>query len=345
MRIAHVREVNAPAGAPWRLAAALGHAAGSDDRSAEWLDLEIARRRAVAGDTSLAHNSALYRAPLTTLDDFLSTGLRVAALADVVDRFVPRGEAADDDAVLAADNLRFGPPVLRPPSLRDFYAFEGHVRTMWERRGAEIPEAWYRIPVFYFSNVSEIRGPGDPVWTPAASAELDYELEVAALVDTPTVDLTPDRAEEAIGGFTIFNDWSARDLQREETAVRLGPAKGKDFASSFGPWLVTPDELASARGADTTGPDLAMTAEVNGIETSRGRWSDAQFSFGDMLARASADVHLRPGDLVGSGTVGGGCLLEVREATLGRYLQPGDTVTLRVERLGALTSPIVERPR
>jgi fumarylacetoacetate (FAA) hydrolase len=345
MRIAHVREVNAPAGAPWRLAAALGQALGSDDKPAEWLDLEVARRRAIAADPSLAHNSALYRAPLSTLDDLLATGLRVAALADLVDRFVPRGEAADDDAVLAADDLRFGPPVLRPPSLRDFYAFEGHVRTMWERRGAEIPEAWYRIPVFYFSNVSEIRGPGDPVWTPAGSAELDYELEVAALVDTPTADLRPDRAEEAIGGFTIFNDWSARDLQREETAVRLGPAKGKDFASSFGPWLITPDELASVRGAGATGPDLAMTADVNGIETSRGRWSDAQFSFGDMLARASADVHLRPGDLVGSGTVGGGCLLEVREATLGRYLQPGDTVTLRVERLGALTSPIVERPR
>jgi len=127
--------------------------------------------------------------------------------------------------------------------------------------------------------------------------------------------------------------------------VRLGPAKGKDFASSFGPWLVTPDELADARPGGATGPDLAMTAEVNGVETSRGGWSDAQFSFGAMLARASADVRLRPGDLVGSGTVGGGCLLEVRDATLGRYLEPGDTVTLTVERLGSLTNPIVERPR
>ena len=175
----------------------------------------------------------------------------------------------------------------------------------------------------------------------AASQELDYELEVAALIDTPAVDLTPERAEEAIGGYTIFNDWSARDLQREETAVRLGPAKGKDFASSFGPWLVTPDELADARRA--TGYDLAMTAEVNGTETSRGRWSDAQFSFGEMLARASADARLRPGDLIGSGTVGTGCLLEVRDATLGRYLEPGDEVTLRVERLGVLTTPIVGR--
>ena len=168
--------------------------------------------------------------------------------------------------------------MLRPPSLRDFYAFEGHVRTMWERRGGEVPEAWSRLPIFYFSNVSEIRGPDDPIWSPSASRELDYELEVAALVDTPAVDLSADRAEEAIGGYTIFNDWSARDLQRDETTVRLGPAKGKDFASSFGPWLVTPDELADARLG--TGYDLAMTAEVNGTETSRGRWSDAQFSFG-----------------------------------------------------------------
>ena len=341
MKIAHVRELNAPAGALWRLAAALDSA----ERPGSWLDLEAARRRAIAADPSLAHNSILHRSPITTLDAYLAAGLRIDTLADLVAAFVPRDEANDDDAVLPASGLRFGPPVLRPPSLRDFYAFEGHVRTMWERRGGEVPEAWYRMPIFYFSNVSEIRGPDEPVWSPAASVELDYELEVAALVDVAARDLSADRAEQAIGAFTIFNDWSARDLQRDETAVRLGPAKGKDFASSFGPWLVTPDELADARVAGSTGPNLTMTAEVNGTETSRGRWSDAQFSFGDMLARASADVGLRPGDLVGSGTVGGGCLLEVRDSTLGRYLEPGDEVTLRVERLGALRSPIVERPR
>jgi len=346
MKIAHVREVNAPTGAPWRLAAALGGAAaaGSIQPPTRWLDLEVARRRAVAADPRLTHNSALHRVAVTTLDDHLAAGLRVAALADLVDGFVPRGDG-EYDAVVSTAGLHFGPPVLRPPSLRDFYAFEGHVRTMWERRGGEVPEAWYRLPIFYFGNVSEIRGPGDPVWSPAASAELDYELEVAALVDTPAINLSPERAEEAIGGYTIFNDWSARDLQREETTVRLGPAKGKDFASSFGPWLVTPDELVDARAGEAAGPDLAMTAEVNGDETSRGRWSDAHFSFGDMLARASADVRLRAGDLIGSGTVGSGCLLEVRDSILGRYLQPGDVVTLRVERLGALSNTIVERPR
>jgi len=334
VKIAHVRERYAPAGAPWRLAAALD----AGEAPLRWLDLEPARRRAVRVRPVLEHDSAVHRRPLTTLDDHLASGLRVEALRDLVDGFEPRD---DDPAILDAADVSFGPPILRPPSLRDFYAFEGHVRTMWERRGGEVPETWYRLPIFYFSNVSEIRGPDDPIWSPAASNELDYELEVAALIDTPAVDLPPERGEEAIGGYTIFDDWSARDLQREETVVRLGPAKGKDFASSFGPWLVTPDELADARRG--TGYDLAMTATVNGIETSRGRWSDAQFSFGDMVARASADVRLRPGDLIGSGTVGTGCLLEVRDATLGRYLEPGDDVVLAIERLGSLRNPIVAR--
>ncbi len=336
MRLAHVRERFGPAGAPWRLAAAL------DPDSRSWLDLDVARRRAVSADPTLVHDRVLHRQPVTTLDEHLGRGLRVAALEELVEGFVARDE--DDDAVLAVDDLAFGPPILRPPTFRDFYGFERHVRTMWERRGGEVPEAWYRLPIFYFSNVSEIRGPGDPVWAPAGSTELDYELEVAALIDTPVVDLPAERGAEAIGGYMILDDWSARDLQRDETVVRLGPAKGKDFASTIGPWLVTPDELAPAQRPDATGPDLAMTAEVNGAETSRGTWSTAQFSFGQMVARASADVRLRAGDLLGSGTVGGGCLLEIRESTLGRYLEPGDEVVLRVDRLGALRTPIVERP-
>jgi fumarylacetoacetate (FAA) hydrolase len=336
MKIAHVREQRAPAGAPWRLAAALpGDAVG-------WLDLEVARRRAVAHAPQRAHNAALFRSPLTTLDAHLAAGSRVEALAELIESFVPESDPDEDDALLDAGDLHFGPPILRPTSLRDFYAFEGHVRTMWARREQAVPEAWYRLPIFYFSNVSEIRGPGDPVWAPRGSAELDFELEVCALVDTPAKDLAPERAEEAIGGYCILNDWSARDLQREETVVRLGPAKGKDFASTIGPWLVTSDELASARNGK--GYDLAMTATVNSTEISRGRWSEAQFSFGEMLARASADVRLVPGDLLGSGTVGTGCLLEVKDERLGRYLEPGDEVTLTVDRLGSLTSPVVERP-
>jgi 2-keto-4-pentenoate hydratase/2-oxohepta-3-ene-1,7-dioic acid hydratase in catechol pathway len=274
MKIAHVRERHAPAGSPWRLAAAL------DADGGRWLDLEAARRSLVARDPALAHNSAAFRQPVSTLDAHLARGLRIETLADLL------SEGTEEP--MAAADLSFGPPILRPPSLRDFYAFEQHVRTMWERRGGTVPEAWYRLPIFYFGNVSEIRGPGDPVWAPRGSSELDYELEVAALVDTPVRDLDAARGAEAIGGYLVLNDWSARDLQREETTVRLGPAKGKDFATSIGPWLVTPDELEDVRAERNF--ELTMTASVNGQELSRGTWSSAQFDVGEMVARASADV-------------------------------------------------------
>lgn len=328
MKIAHVRERNAPAGTSWRLAAAL------DTDGARWLDLEDARRLLLAADPAKAHNNALFRQPITTLDEHLASGLRVDALADLL--------AADSEEPMDASVLQFGPPILAPLSFRDFYAFERHVGTMWKRRDMEIPEAWYRLPIFYFSNVSEIRGPGDAVYAPRGSQELDYELEVAALIDTPVRDVDATGGEQAIGGYMVLNDWSARDLQREETTVRLGPAKGKDFASSIGPWLVTPDELADARR--DKGYDLAMTATVNGQELSRGAWSSAHFSFGEMVERASADVRLRPGDLLGSGTVGTGCLLEIRDESFKRYLEPGDSVTLAIERLGELTASVVQRP-
>jgi len=343
MRVAHVRERFGPAGAPWRIALASG-SGGS------WLDAEVVRRRLLGADRELAHNSGLFRQPLTNVDDLLARGLRLAALGELLEGFTASGGARteDDDAVLDEADLVFGPPVLVPPAVRDFYAFERHVRTMWERRGGEIPEAWYRLPIFYFSNTSEIRGPGEPVWAPRGSTELDFELEVGAVVDTPAIDLSAERAEEVIGGYLVLADWSARDLQRDETVVRLGPAKGKDFATSIGPWIVTPDELADARAEGATGPDLAMTATVvtgdgREVEVSRGTWASAHFSFGQMLERASADVHLRAGEIVGSGTVGGGCLLEVRDATLGRWLEPGDEVRLTIERIGTLASPIVPR--
>ena len=336
MKIAHIRELHAPAGARFRLAAAL------DAPARRWLDLEMGRHRAIRRDERLAHNAVLFRQPITTLDEHLARGLRVDALAEIVEGFEAADE--DDEAVLAADDLRFGPPILRPTSLRDFYAFERHVSTMWQRRGQDVPEAWYRLAIFYFGNVSEIRGPEEPVWAPRGCTELDYELEIAALIDTPVKDLAAARAGEAIGGYMIMNDWSARDLQRDETTVRLGPAKGKDFATTLGPWLVTPDELADAR--HDKGYRLTATAEVNGRELSRGSWSDGYFSFGEMVERASADVRLVPGDVIGSGTVGTGCLLEIKDASgFGRYLQPGDRVTLKVERLGELSSPVIARPQ
>jgi fumarylacetoacetate (FAA) hydrolase len=352
VRVAHVRERGAPAGAPWRLAiaaAAPSTGPSSTPGASAWLDADVVRRRLVAADPRRAHNAALFRTPITTVDDLVGRGIRLAALADLLDGVAGVEPREDDDAILDADDLAFGPPVLQPPAFRDFYAFERHVRTMWARRGGEIPEAWYRLPIFYFSNTSELRGPDDPVWAPRGCLELDFELEVGAVVDTPAFDLSADRAAEAIGGYTVLADWSARDLQRDETVLRLGPAKGKDFATSIGPWLVTPDELADAWAPGAKAPDLRMTATVvTGagalVEVSRGSWASAHYSFGEMLERAAADVHVRPGEILGSGTVGTGCLLEVRAETLGRWLEPGDLVTLEIERLGRLRTPIVARP-
>jgi fumarylacetoacetate (FAA) hydrolase len=343
VRVAHIRERHGPAGAPWRLAASGG---GSEP----WLDLEVARRRLVAADPGRAHNAILFRQPLTTLDDMLERGLRIEALREIVEGVGATGRRdPDDDAFLDEADLAFGPPILRPPSFRDFYAFEQHVATVWQRRQSEVPEAWYRLPIFYFSNTSEIRGPGNPVWAPRGSSELDFELEVGAIVDTPAFDLGEERAGEAIGGYLVINDWSARDLQRDESTVRLGPAKGKDFATSIGPWIVTPDELAGSWHDGALAPDLELTATVLAAdgtmtEVSRGSWSSARYSFAQMLARASADVHVRAGDLIGSGTVGTGCLLEVKDSTLGRWLEPGDLVTLAIQGIGELQSPVVVRP-
>jgi fumarylacetoacetate (FAA) hydrolase len=342
MRVGHVRERHAPVGAAWRLAASTGQAG-------LWIDLEPARRRLVAADPVREHNSALFRQPITTLDDVLARGFRIEALRELVDGMNGADLDPDDDLALDEADLVFGPPVLRPASFRDFYAFEQHVATMWGRRGSDIPEAWYRLPIFYFSNVSELRGPGEPVWAPRGSNELDFELEIGAIVDTPAYNLAEDRAAEAIGGYCIVNDWSARDLQREESTVRLGPAKGKDFALTVGPWITTPDELGDRWPAGATAPDLVATVTVTDsdgrtTEVSRGTWSVARYSFGQMLARASADVHVRAGELLASGTVGTGCLLEVKDQTLGRWLEPGDSVQLEIERLGSITTPVIARP-
>jgi len=234
------------------------------------------------------------------------------------------------------------PPLPRPTSLRDFYAFEAHVKAGAAIRGREVPQEWYEIPVFYYSNPNAIYGPGESIPYPSYSQALDYELEVACVIGTRGRNIPAKQAEQYIFGYTIFNDWSARDEQRKEMAVGLGPAKGKDFASSFGPAIVTPDELA---GSATDRPgvfDLAMTARVNGDERSRGNWKDIHYSFGEMIARASADVTLMPGDVIGSGTVGTGSLLELTSGE-GPWLQDGDSVELEIEQLGILHNQVGAR--
>jgi fumarylacetoacetate (FAA) hydrolase len=236
------------------------------------------------------------------------------------------------------DNIRLLPPLRRPPSIRDFYAFEQHVRTARQGRGLEMDPDWYELPVFYFSNPHTILGPDDQVTVPQTAA-LDYELEVAAVIGVDAGDLDESEALEAIVGYTIFNDFSARDLQRREMALGLGPAKGKDFAGAFGPYLVTPDEL----GGTAERPQAAMVARVNGEEWSRGDLGDIHHSFASLVAYASRDSRVRPGDIIGSGTVGTGCILEL-SLTHGsqRYpwLREGDVVELEVDGIGVLRNTI-----
>jgi fumarylacetoacetate (FAA) hydrolase len=222
--------------------------------------------------------------------------------------------------------VRLHAPVPEPPSVRDFYAYEGHVRVGARLRGQEIPAAWYDAPVFYFSNPSAIFGPEEAVRRPDGCQMLDFELEVAAVIG---------KGGE-IAGFTLMNDWSARDIQRREMAVGLGPAKGKDFATTMGPWLVTPEELPF----DGERLDLEATVSVNGRTVTRAQAKPIHFSWPELAAQAARNTRLRPGDVLGSGTLTGGCLLELGPLD-GRWIEPGDEVTLAAPGLGELRTPVV----
>ncbi len=250
-------------------------------------------------------------------------GDRVIHLAaQTLQSFFTGGGTAREHAEYALADVTLLAPVLHPPAVRDFYAFEQHVATANRLRGREVPPEWYELPVFYFSNPAAISGPEQEIPYPEGSEALDYELEVAAVIG----------AEGRIGGFTVMNDWSARDLQAKELPVGLGPAKGKDFATSIGPVVVTPDELP--------GTEAEMVARVNGEERSRGNLRDLHWSWEQILAQAARNTALRPGDVIGSGTVGTGCILEAGD---GRWLRPGDVVELDVEGIGVLRNTVGPR--
>lgn len=226
----------------------------------------------------------------------------------------------------ALDAVELLAPVPEPPSLRDFYAFEGHVAAGFARRGSEIPPAWYEAPAFYFSNPASILGPDQGVVRPAGVEELDFEVEVAAVLGS----------DGEIAGFTLMNDWSARDVQRREVTVGLGPHKGKDFATSLGPWLVTPDELPYSAGR----LELEVTVTVNGREVARTRAGEQHFPWPELVAHAARGTRLRAGDVLGSGTLTGGCLLELGPLDGERWIEPGDVVVMSAPELGALTTPV-----
>ena len=277
---------------------------------------------------------------------------QIAPLPPDTDLFALLEEAPDQDWVLAGaghpvplSQVRLLAPV-QPGAVRDFVTFEEHVEGV--RRSVDnatgVPEQWYAAPTFYFTNPYSIIGPADDVPVPPGCRAFDFELEVAAVIGRPGRDLTAEQARDHIVGYTIFNDWSARDLQSAEMRVGLGPAKGKDTCTTLGPWLVTADELAPFRNADGF-LDLELTAEINGERVGHDRLSHMGWTFEDMVAYASRGTWVRPGDLLGSGTCGnGGCLAELwgRNGTqTPPPLRPGDVVTLTVEALGTLRSTIV----
>jgi len=232
------------------------------------------------------------------------------------------------------------PPVPDPPSFRDFYAFEQHVHAARKLRGLEMNPDWYKIAIFYFSNPNCCYGHKEEIPYPKKTTELDFELEFAIIIGNGGSDIKSSDANKVIAGYTILNDWSSRNLQREEMPMSLGPAKGKDFASSFGPYMVTPDELEN--DWDDQGKlNLRMTCHVNGNLISDGNTNDLYHSFGDMIERASMNTKLVPGEYIGSGTVGTGCILELRPENTGGWIKKGDSVRLEIEKLGALENRII----
>ena len=272
-----------------------------------------------------------------TVDDLVRSGL---------DRTLAVSSAAGRQRPIPLAAARLMAPLI-PASVRDFVTFESHV--VGVRRsvdGAEgVPEAWYDAPTFYFTNPHAIVGPDAPVRRPWGCRALDFELEVAAVVGTRGTSLTEQHARAAIVGYLILNDWSARDIQGREMKTGLGPAKGKDFCTSIGPWLVTADELADAHDDDGF-LTLEGTVSVNGREVGRDTLRHMGWTFATMIAYASRDSLVVAGDVLASGTTGGGgCLAELWGRS-GRQepppLEPGDVVSITVDRLGTLRNVVVE---
>ena len=251
----------------------------------------------------------------------------------------------DKNARIPIQTIELLAPVPRPTSMRDGYAFRQHVEAARRNRGVEMIPEFDNFPVFYFTNHQAVIGPGPLRVMPEHLNKLDFELEAAIVIGKEGRNITAATADEYIAGYTIMNDWSARALQMEEMKLSLGPAKGKDFATAIGPYLATRDELAEKRIPSDKGEryDLTMTCTINGKEYSRGNLKDMTWTFAQIIERASYGVTLYPGDVIGSGTVGTGCFLELNgsKITNNQWVQVSDSVTCSIDLLGSLTN-IVE---
>lgn len=272
---------------------------------------------------------ANHHAP-SKLSEFLKVSTHpLEKLQSTIDLYNKLQSAGSLVTTFSLPKTRLGKPLDQIGTFRDFYTHEKHVKTGFEKRGEELPEDWYKIPVYYKGSTANFIGPNDEIPWPSFTDKLDYELELAAVLAQDAYNIKENEVYKKILGFTILNDVSARDIQRQEMKVRLGPSKGKDFCSVIGPIITTIDEF------NFTDPKLLMTAKVNGVEWSRGNSGDSHYSFAQMIAFAGKDEWLVAGDLMGSGTVGTGCGLE-----LDKWLKAGDELELEIEKIGKLKNKI-----
>jgi fumarylacetoacetate (FAA) hydrolase len=273
---------------------------------------------------------------------------------ELMDRAMRVNEDIATGRVEAKEELFFEliAPVPHPTSCRDGYAFRQHVAAARRNRRVEMIPEFDQYPIFYFTNHNAIQGAGEIECMPDHFQKLDFELEVAVALNKKARNIKAENADGLIAGYMIMNDMSARTLQAEEMLLNLGPAKGKDFSTVIGPWLVTPDELEPYKAptkANHTGRNysLEMTCAVNGVEVSRGNMADMDWTFAEIIERCAYGCDVLPGDVIGSGTVGTGCFLELNGTGLlnnpdykPQWLQPGDLVEMEVTGLGVLGNVI-----
>jgi fumarylacetoacetate (FAA) hydrolase len=285
---------------------------------------------------------------LTYWEEYYPFLLRYSEDLKSAPRSIPGGKELSEVNLLA--------PLPNPSSLRDGYAFRQHVETARRNRGLEMTPVFDSFPVFYFGNHHTVKGPGPVICMPDHFKKLDFELEAAIVISRKGKNIPAEKADDYIAGLMILNDFSARTLQMEEMLLNLGPAKGKDFVTTTGPWLVTMDELnkwetSGKKGHVGKSWNLNMSASINGTTVSEGNLSDMEWTFAELIARASYGAELYPGDIIGSGTVGTGCFLELNGTGKWKnpdyteqWLQAGDVVELKIEGLGTLKNNILAEP-
>ncbi|WP_254533263.1 fumarylacetoacetate hydrolase family protein [Natrinema gelatinilyticum] len=298
----------------------------------ELVDVAATYARALADEGEGSPREVAAAHAPTDMTEFLKRGDRAM---DAARRALEHADETNANTGLDDGSLRYDPnnvrllsPIPRPNSIRDYMVMAEHVQNVFD----DIPEQWYDLPVYYKGDADCIGHPYQDIEWPSYTEKMDYELELAAVIGSKGRDISADEAEDYIAGYTIYNDLSARDIQFEEMEVNLGPAKGKDFIGSnvLGPYLVTPDEIELE--------DVQLSARVNGEEWSSGSLGAMQHSFAEIIEYTSQSLYLHPGDVLGSGTVGLGCGLE-----MDKFLERGDTIELSAAGIGTISNTLVDK--